>query len=87
VPELQLSDDEMTLLRAAVAADERGEEVHDAAIAAVQHLDQAVRMAMVARLHEAGYLQAALLRGGGRLQSAHINRVLAPGFNAVRRLG
>ena len=79
-----LSPDEMALLVAAVEATEQGGDVHDAAIAAVAHLEQGVRMAMVERLHDARFVDAAILRGGGNLQSVHIRKVLGPGVQVVR---
>lgn len=79
---MRLRENEMAVLTAAVDAEDRGEEPDEHAREAVGTEDEYNRC--VQRLHDAGYLDAALLRGDNRLMSAHIRKVLPPGIDLVR---
>lgn len=79
--------EDLPLLRALVDADrasERGDlpPLGDTAVAA--GLDQQLAMKVADRLHDGGYLDAAVMRdGAGRLYAVHIRRLLPAGRRAA----
>jgi hypothetical protein len=72
------NDREAVMLRAVVEAEERGDDPNSAARQAVDLPDTAY-FACVARLSEAGFIDAAIMRNGaGEIQASHIKRALPP---------
>lgn len=85
---VELAPDELALIGAVVRAEERGEDPHTAALAAVPLLEADPNRFNVTlrRLAEDGYLDVAILRGAGRLLGAHVRRALPKGVDAARSM-
>lgn len=77
---------ELVILRAVFDALEEGGKasaVSAAARKAVPDLPAPVYMETIASLDEAGFLDATVMRGGGRIQAVHVNRLAERGRVAI----
>ncbi len=74
---------ELPILRAIVLAENNGDDVNSAAKAAGAELTNDEYLRTIVRLHEADYIDAAILRGGGKIANARIRSAKERALRAV----